>query len=221
MLDAKLRKFSADYPGAMAALVEKETGAPCLFLQGAAGDLSANPAKDAGPEKFGQSLGRDVLAMSRAIRCAVPEKPALHTREDDFAFKCRTDLGNPIVKAMVGQAFFPALIDFYAAEYKPGVRPHLTTALLDGRIGLVGVSGEFFCGHALSLKRRARLDHLLFLGYCNDYQQYFPTIQAAAEGGYGTDPLVAPAELGAGERVIDRALLRLYEMRGKLPISSK
>ena len=81
----------------------------------------------------------------------------------------------------------------------------------------VGVSGEFFCGHALSLKRRARLEHLFFLGYCNDYQQYFPTIEAAAEGGYGTDPLVAPAEIGAGEKVMDRALIHLYQMRGQLP----
>ena len=96
------------------------------------------------------------------------------------------------------------------------MRPHLTTALLDGRVGFVGASGEFFCGHALALKRRARLPHLFFLGYCNDYQQYFPTIEAASEGGYGTQPTVSPAELGAGERVMDRALLRLYQMRGKL-----
>jgi len=108
-------------------------------------------------------------------------------------------------------------VDFYAAEYQKGVRPHLAAALFDGRIGLVGVSGEFFCGHALSLKRRARLEHLFLLGYCNDYQQYFPTIEAASEGGYGTDPLVAPAELGAGEKVMDRALIHLYQMRGKLP----
>jgi len=221
MLDASLRKFSADYPGAMAAVVEKETGGSCLFLQGAAGDLSANPVKDAGPDKFGQALGHEVLALAKTIRCKAAEKPALQVCEDDFVFKCRTDLGNPVVKAMVGRAFFPALVDFYAAEYKGGVRPHLTTALLDGRIGLVGVSGEFFCGHALNLKRRARLEHLLFLGYCNDYQQYFPTIEAAAEGGYGTDPLVSPAELGAGERVMDRALMRLFEMRGKLPVPKK
>ena len=92
----------------------------------------------------------------------------------------------------------------------------LTTALLDGRIGFVGVSGEFFCGHALSLKRRARLEHLFFLGYCNDYQQYFPTLEASAEGGYGTDLYVSPVELGAGERIMDRALLHLYQMRGRL-----
>ena len=113
-------------------------------------------------------------------------------------------------------AFFPALIDFYVLEYRDGVRPHLTTALLAGKIGIVGVSGEFFSGHALSLKKRARLDHVLFLGYCNDYHQYFPTIEAASEGGYGTTPEISPAELGAGERIMDRALLDLYEMAGKI-----
>src|SRR5262245_33924392 len=51
MHPASLLKFSADYPGVMADLVEKETGAPCLFLQGAAGDLSANPGAERGPEK--------------------------------------------------------------------------------------------------------------------------------------------------------------------------
>src|SRR5262249_44743601 len=102
-------------------------------------------------------------------------------------------------------------------EYRDGVRPQLTVALMDDRVGLVGVSGEFFCGHALSLRRRARLEHVLFLGYCNDYQQYFPTIESASEGGYGTAPPVGMAELGAGERVMDRALIYLYQMRGRLP----
>ena len=71
-------------------------------------------------------------------------------------------------------------------------------------------------GHSLALKRRARLEHLVFLGYCNDYQQYFPTIEAAAEGGYGGDATVSPVEVGAGERVMDRALIELYRMSGKL-----
>jgi hypothetical protein len=87
--------------------------------------------------------------------------------------------------------------------------------LLNNNLGFVGVSGEFFCGHSLSLKRRARLEHVFFLGYCNDYQQYFPTIEAAAEGGYGADAMVSPVEIGAGERVMDRALIQLYKMRGK------
>jgi hypothetical protein len=215
MTPQQVRKFSADYPGWLAGLVEKETGAPCLFLQGAAGDLSTNPGELGGPEKFGQALGREALALAKTIRCRESKKATLAAREEDFTFASRVDLGNPLVRGLYERAFFPKLVEFYQREYREGVRPHLTVALLDGRIGLVGVSGEFFCGHSLSLKRRARLEHVLFLGYCNDYQQYFPTIEAAAEGGYGADAQVAPAEVGAGERVIDRALIHLYQMRGK------
>jgi hypothetical protein len=218
MLDARGRKFSADYPGVLAAAVEAETGAPCLFLQGAAGDLSTNPAPgEGGPEKFGRALAREALALAGTVRCAAPEKPTLRAREEDFTFKGRLDVSNPLVNAVLSKAFFPALIAFYEREYRGGVRPHLTAAVLDGQIGFVGVSGEFFCGHALSLKRRARLGHLFFLGYCNDYQQYFPTIEATTEGGYGTAPTQSPVETGAGERVIDRALVLLYQMRGLLP----
>jgi neutral ceramidase len=217
MQSVKVLKFSADYPGALAELVEKETGAPCLFLQGAAGDLSPNPGEHAGPQKFGQAVGGEVLALAKAIRCSAPINPRLVAREDDFRFRSRVDLQNPSVKGLFVAAFFRDLVDFYEREYRDGVRPHLTTALLDGRIGFVGVSGEFFCGHSLGLKRRARLEHVLFLGYCNDYQQYFPTIEAAAEGGYGADPGVSAAEVGAGERMIDRALVQLYQMRGRLP----
>jgi hypothetical protein len=209
-------KFSADYPGAMAELVEKETGVPCLFLQGAAGDLSVNAGNERGPVNFGRALGRNVLALVKTIKCPAVARPTLKVREDDFKFGKRFDLSHPATRALYEFAFFKGIVDFYEREYREGVRPHLTTAVLNGTIGFVGVSGEFFCGHALNLKKRARLPHLLFLGYCNDYQQYFPTIEAAAEGGYGADPLVSPVEVGAGERMMDRALVNLYQMRGKL-----
>jgi neutral ceramidase len=215
MTDGKVLKFSADYPGALAELVEQETGVPCLFLQGAAGDLSPSAGQENGPRAFGQRLGKEVLELSRGIRCSDGEH-TLQVRNEEFRFKARLDVGHPVVKLALSRAFFPAIIDFYEREYREGVRPQLQVALLDGRIGLVGVSGEFFCDHALQLRRRARLDHLFFLGYCNDYQQYFPTLEAAAEGGYGTEPPVSQAEFGAGEQMMNRALLHLYQLRGKL-----
>jgi hypothetical protein len=212
----RVYRFSADYPGALADLVEKETGAPCLFLQGAAGDLSANAGEARGPVQFGQILGRRVLELAKTIKCAAVSEPTLKAREEDFKFGKRFDLGFRAVRAVFEAAFFKELVDFYEREYREGIRPHLTVALLNEQIGFVGVSGEFFCSHALRLKQRARLPHLFFLGYCNDYQQYFPTIEAAAEGGYGADPTVSPVEVGAGERMMDRALIHLYQMRGKL-----
>jgi neutral ceramidase len=216
MIPAADRKFSADYPGALAALVERETGGACLFLQGAAGDLSANPGEERGPKKFGEAVGREVLALAKDIKCTLDKDVPLQVRERDFQFTKRIDLSNPLIRAALNLAFFKELIDFYDREYRDGVRPHLTTALLGKKIGLVGVSGEVFSGHAISLKKRARLDHLLFFGYCNDYQQYFPTIEAVAEGGYGTGMEVSPVEIGAGELIMNRALRDLYEMSGKL-----
>jgi hypothetical protein len=145
----------------------------------------------------------------------------LLTRREEFAFKCVVDIKNPLVRGALDRAFFPELVDFFDREYADGVRPALSTAVLDGAVGFVGVSGEFFCEHALSLKRRARLPHLFFLGYCNDYHQYFPTIQAVSEGGYGTGVPVSVAEIGAGEKVMDRALVHLYHMRGLVPDTAK
>src|SRR5262249_12982266 len=150
-------------------------------------------------EKFGKAVAAEVMGLAKRIKCAAPEK-APKWREEEMKFRCRIQLDNPVVSAMLSRAFYPKLIAFYEREYRDGVRPRLTVALLDD-IGFVGVSGEAFCGHALHLAKRARLKHLFFVGYCNDYQQYFPTIEAASEGGYGTQPYIASAELGAGEKL--------------------
>jgi len=215
MLPRELHKFSADYPGALCQTVEDGGGGLCLFLQGACGDLSPNPQEKKGHESFGRFLGEQALAVSKDIRCDITElKP--QSRQHDFRFGKRVDLSNPFLRAAVSAAFFERLIDFYEREYREAIRPQMTTMLLNERIGIVGVSGEFFAGHALSLKKRARLAHVLFLGYCNDFQQYFPTIEAVAEGGYGTDALTSPAEIGAGEHMMNRALIDLFEMRGQI-----
>ena len=131
------------------------------------------------------------------------------------------DIKNPLVRVALDRAFFPELLGYFEREYTDGVRPSVSAAVLDGSVGFVGVSGEFFSEHAVSLKRRARLPHLFFLGYCNDYHQYFPTIQAVSEGGYGTGVPVSVAEIGAGEKMMDRALIHLYQMRGMVPEAMK
>ena len=46
--------------------------------------------------------------------------------------------------------------------------------------------------------------------------RYLPPIEAVAEGGYGADRTVAPAEVGAGDRMMDRALIGILEMTGRI-----
>jgi hypothetical protein len=212
MLPIRDMRLSADWAGAMARAVEEKTAAPCVFLQGAAGDASPHGVDD--HLKFGHTVAREVLRLVPRMKMRDTLAP-WKVREERLTFRSRVVLDDPILRLTMSLAFSPRLIAFFRTEYKDGIRPRLTTALLGDRIGFVGVSGEFFADHALHLKRRARLDGLFFVGYCNDYHQYFPTIEAAARGGYGTEIYIAPAELGAGEKLMDRALLHLFAHQGK------
>jgi hypothetical protein len=215
-IPAQTLQFSADYVGAMKMTVEKELGGTAVFMQGASGDLSINKGTNADHVGFGQALGREVVKLVSSLQPAVVAKPSLEVREERFRFESRVDLKNPLMLAGYALAFFPELVPNFADEYADGVRPRLTLALLNGDIALVGVSGEFFCQHALRLRERARVGRLFFFGYCNGYHQYFPTIEAAAEGGYGADNQVAPAAVGAGEQLMNTALTWIYQMQGKL-----
>ncbi len=209
-------KFSADYVGSLKEIVRKETGGAAVFLQGAAGDLrTARRGMDT--FAYGEALGREAVRLARSLAPADPVQPVeIRAREERFTFKARIDLQNPLVAAAYGKAFFPELVRNYQDEYAEGVRPRLMAVLLGADLGMVAASGEFFSDHAVRLRQRARLKTLFFFGYSNGYHQYFPTIEAAAEGGYGADPPVAPAAVGAGEELMNRALLWLYQLRGKI-----
>jgi len=214
-ISAKTLEFSADYVGAMKRTVEKEFGGTTVFMQGASGDISINKGERGDHTEFGAALGREVVKLASSLSPTLPNKASLVVKEERFRFDSRTDLGNPLVRVAYAVAFFPELIANFVDEYADGVRPRLTVALLNGDIAMVGASGEFFCEHAMRLRSRARTGGLFFFGYCNGYHQYFPTIEAAAEGGYGADNQVAPAEVGAGERLMNSALTWLFQMQGK------
>jgi hypothetical protein len=216
MIQAMTLKFSADYVGAMKAEIGKATGASVIFMNGAAGDQSVNEGSNKGYQAFGSALGREAVKLVTSLTPQEATQPSLEVREDRFKFIPRVDLSNPLVRGVYEKAFFPELIPNYIDEYADGVRPRLTVALLNREIALVGVSGEFFSNHAIRLKERARVKQLFFFGYCNGYHQYFPTIEAVAEGGYGADKQVSPAAVGAGEQMMNTALIWIYEMLGKI-----
>jgi Neutral/alkaline non-lysosomal ceramidase, N-terminal len=216
MISAAILKFSADYAGAMKQTIEQQFGGQAVFMQGAAGDLSANPGENKGHEAFGKALGLEVVKLLSSLRPEEVSKPSLQVKEERFKFGSRTDWNNPAIRLAYGTAFFPELIPNYLDEYRDGIQPRLTVALLNGEVALVGGSGEFFCNHSIRLKERARVKQLFFFGYCNGYHQYFPTIEAVAEGGYGADAQVSPVEVGAGEKMMNAALTWIYQMQGKI-----
>jgi hypothetical protein len=185
-------------------------------MQGAAGDLSPNPGTGhREPKSFGETVAEHVIALARSIKTETPAHPAIKGTVDTFHFKTRVDLRNPTVAGVFERSFFPEITHAYARLYGDSLAAELNTVLLNGEIALVGGSGEFFCNHANRLKARSYVKHTFFFGYCNGHSMYFPTIEAASEGGYGADPGVSLAELGAGERMMDKALLNIYRLQGK------
>ncbi len=217
MTDGKILKFSPDYPGFLEDKVESELGAGCVFMQGASGDLSAkSPSGVKGPQAYGELLAAHVLEMAQALETKAPEKPSVQGQVDHFRFKSRIDFTNPLITFSYGKAFFPELGRCFAKEFRDGILPELNTILLNKEIALVGGSGEFFCNHAVRLKERSYVAHTLFFGYCNEHHLYFPTIEAVSESGYGADPIVSPVEVGAGEKMMNRALINIYTMAGEI-----
>lgn len=210
------QEFSSDYVGPMRGVIEQELGGQAIFMQGAAGDISTNRGPHGDHVAYGQALGRAAVKLARELEPKSVASPSIKIREERFQFESRTDFKNPIVLGVYSVAFFPELIANFVDEYQDGIRPRLTVALLNGDIALVGVSGEFFCQHAIRLRERSRVKSVFFFGYSNGYHQYFPTIEAAAEGKYGADEQVAPAQVGAGEQMMNVALTWLFQMQGKL-----
>ncbi|MCA9425975.1 MAG: hypothetical protein KC994_12920 [Candidatus Omnitrophica bacterium] len=217
MLDGADLRFSSEYPGQMMNYVEKTLGTNCFFMQGAAGDLSPNrPEGVEGIEGFGKVLGDEVLAVNKKIETSIPENPQIQWASHEFVYQTRIDFRNPIVKTLFANAFFPELAEcVYDLVQNNELKPRLTTVLLNGRLAMVGGSGEFFCQHSNRLKERSRAEKTLFFGYCNGHHMYFPTVEAAAEGGYGADSTVSWVSLGAGEEMMNQALIDIYTMLGK------
>ena len=216
MTQEKLLKYSADYPGFLKNKVEAALSTRCAFMQGAAGDMSPNP--DPGPwepKSFGENLAGHVIALAQSVHTEVPAHPSVKGTVDTFRFKTRVDLKDPRVVGIFERQFFPEITHAYAKEFGESLVAELSTVLINGEIALVGGSGEFFCNHANRLKARSYVKNTLFFGYCNGHCMYFPTIEAASEGGYGADPGISLAEIGAGERMMDRALMNIYRLQGK------
>lgn len=216
LTDTKILKYSADYPGYLKKKVESEFATRCVFMQGAAGDMSVNPAEGRRePQSFGEALAGPVIELARGTTTETPPHPSIKGMVDTFRFKTRVDLANPLVAAAYERAFFPELVRNFARDCAQGLDAELDTVLLNGEIALVGGSGEFFANHAVRLRERCYLKHAFFFGYCNGHSMYFPTIEAAYEGGYGADPGVSFAEIGAGEQMMNKALINIYTLQGK------
>jgi len=221
-------QYSSDYVGRMASTVENTFGsAPlCFFLQGADGDINPYYATtllaDGALVKrdwTGEQLGKEAARIAKAIRTEVPRQPAIDFADDVVRFQLRWDphkFREGLLRTY-GPRVFEDHADLFIHDPPPDhLDLHLTSLLLDKQIAVVGIPGEPFVNFQINWKDRCPLPDCFVLGYANGYFDYFPTIEAGAEGGYGAGDSNTYVELGAGEQMLRHALVRVYEFLGKL-----
>jgi neutral ceramidase len=192
-------EYSADYPGAMKRYIESRIpGATALFIQGGAGDV--NPYRDKEPvagqgfaamEEMGQTLGKYVVSL---LGKSQPVTGPLRTASETLEVKNRWNSNERISLGWTAGAFGDSLC--FAA-----------------------LPGEPFVELQMMFREKAECGASLLFGYTYSaggvWAGYIPTILASVQGGYGAD-YNTTVEVGTGERLIDRAVVKILELRGLL-----
>ena len=219
---------SADYPGAMAAFVAERGGGVTMLLQGAAGDINPfwdkTPPTEGGFEQMrmaGERLGQEVLRVRADLAAAgaFHDPATLSVRRHLVTLEPRWDLDSPVVEEGFRRHGLEASLKRYRARFPREREAEVNTLVLgdrgEGQFALATFPGEFFVEHQLRLRAEASGPHVFFAGYTNGELAYFPTIAAAAQGGYGGREATI-VEVGAGERLVDLAAISILEQAGWL-----
>lgn len=210
--------YSADFPGVMTGVVEKAIGGKvlCFFLQGADGDI--NPLYAVTPlaegavelsERTGTELGRVAERVAEQIKTVADPAPSVQFAEDPMIFGSRWNARQWLVAD-------PDNVATIAAKTKAEYELPVTTVLVDKQLAFLGLPGEPFVDFQRQWRARCPVRDCLLLGYTNGYFGYFPTIEAATIGGYGAAHPSTWIEVGAGERMLDRGVERVYQMLGRI-----
>lgn len=221
-------QYSADFVGVMASMVEAAFDhAPLTFyLQGGDGDINpyfATTALSDGAiakrDWTGKRLGDEVVRVVKGIHTEAPREPAIDFADDVMSFPLRwnaKEFRAGLLKTNGGKVFEDHA-DLLAHDPPPDhLELHVTTLLLNKRIALIGMPGEPFVSFQINWRDRCPVADAFFLGYTNGYFDYFPTMDAAAQGGYGAGDSNTYVQVGAGERMLRQGLTHVYKMLGKL-----
>ena len=218
----KNMRVSAEIPGVICAHVSKHVGGECLFLQGACGEI--NPYLAALLQEDGnaysqlveeaEKAAREVVKIAQHAKPANEEAYTIRYKDVPVSFGFRHALTDERITGMLKSYFSEAQREEIS---QPGfrIKASLSLLTLGDTFAWAGFPGEFFDDFQVELADASPVAHTFFVGFCNGYYAYFPTIQAAAQGGYGASwGLIA--EAGAGERFVDQAIIGLYQLQDRL-----
>jgi len=206
--------ISTDFPGATVTHVESQLGDGCMamFLQGAAGDIDPYDMGLGGKyghqivRNTGVSLATKALKIAEAIKTRQAAKGVIRVKESLHSMGRRVRRVSRSVARTNGSE-------------DPTYNVGITTVVIAPDTALVSIPGEPFVQHQLDLAEKSPVEHTFLLGLAYNgsgipFTIYLPTIQATKEGGYGADGGTF-LEVGAGERLMNKAITSMQELRPK------
>lgn len=198
------RAITRDWPGIMVDRVEKITNAPCMYVNGAEGDIGPRLsngktiADDSQIEVIGKiaadsaekaiyDLGEfkvpELKLESGEIFLPSVEAPSLESVEKDIEA-----MGDPEKLIEVDITKYSRLTKIKkmyesGQEFSKGITMKQTVISLDG-LAIVPFTFEAFCNIALSLREKSPFDDTLLFGLSNGGFGYLPTEEQLPFGGY-------------------------------------
>jgi hypothetical protein len=204
--------ISADFPGTARRLVEEQTGATCLFLQGAAGNInpllmgwdwthlgrlglplgaeaarvywSITPGDEAAAGGLALARSRLELPPLLPISVAAGREQVAALEEERRRLLDADDPGALWWTELRLERARRGLEALQGGAPVPPVAAELAALRLGREIGLVTAPGEIFTEIGQSIVARSPFPHTLYAGYTDGTIGYVPTRAAHGEGGY-------------------------------------
>lgn len=209
--DVQVRKISADYVGRTRQVVEEATGVPCLFWQGACGNINILKAESDYANAFsrGTRLGQEAARIWKTAQPVDGDGISIVSRDVEFPpYRCLSreqaeqkhkEAQRDLEAARANPKTTPGLLAWLENDVKrlaklrdswtnpallpPPVKAHLQACRIGG-LSWVCVPGELFNEHGSEIKKRSLRQPTCVVTYVNDWIGYLPTREAFDEGGY-------------------------------------
>lgn len=200
-------RLSGDVMGAASRVLERELGAPALFVNGAVGDVSPARHGDRAVDEMGAALAGAALA---AWRAATPMPPTLEAASQTVPLPApRLSLRNCL------GGWVPATVAIPLGSAFPD--DATLSAVRTGDVAWVAIPGELQTALGVDLKRRGQdwFGHTAVAGLTNDYLGYLVTPAAYRTPSYVTCASLYGAETGRCLRDVAGGLLRALAEGGR------
>ncbi len=233
------RLISADFPGYARDMVEEITGATCLYLQGACGNINSAIMEEGldTPRTLGKRLGgaaiqayetaeivdigpigaatKEVKLPAKTFASKAEAKKAVAELEAELArlTEQRGPKGSIIWANRRLERAGKCLESLQTGKPLPPVLGGIWGVAM-GDVGIATGPGEIFCQIGMAVKEQSPLPHTMYVSNTNGAIGYVPIPEAYPEGGYEVDRAsrVAP---GAASIVTDTAVAMLKRARSR------